>query len=141
MPNRHDDEARRRGVYRELNDQLAQLDSTFHASKPAATIRVTLRCECGNPACVRAIPMMLSDYERVRAEPRRSVIAPNHEDPEVEVVIGGDRFHSVVETFAGAASRIPVDTDPRRRASLKQTKHSNARPPIDANAEGDRWIA
>lgn len=141
MHSRHDDEARRRGVYRELNDQLAKLDSTFNESTPAAVVRVTLRCECGNRACVRAIPMMLSDYERVREEPRRSVIAPDHEDPEVEVVVAEDRFYAVVETFAGHASRIPVDTDPRRRANLKQAKHSRAQPPLDARSEGRKWIA
>lgn len=136
MHSRRDAEARRRGVYRELNDQLARLDSSFSSPKRRATIRLMLRCECGNRACVRAIPMMLSDYERVRAEPRQLVIAPNHEDPEVEAVVVGDSFHSVVETHAGEASRIPVDTDPRRRAALKQAQRAKV-PPVPMSGARD----
>lgn len=140
MSSQRDEEARRRGVYRELNDQLARLDSSFNGSNGGAVIRLTLRCECGNRACVRVIPMMLSDYECVRAEPRRSVIAPNHEDPEVEVVIAEDGFYAIVETLAGTASRIATDTDPRRRAILKKARLAGPRPTGNAPDGGAQWI-
>ena len=121
-----DEEARRRGVYRELNDQIAQLERAFRPVL-APLVRVTFRCECGDRACLRHVPMLLADYARVRADPRCSVVAPNHENPEVEVVICNDGFHTVVESLAGNASRIAVETDPGRRASLQEAKRVRSR--------------
>jgi hypothetical protein len=49
----------------------------------------------------------------VRAHGRRFAIAPDHENPVVEIVTGETSLFAVAETFVGEASRIPEETDPR----------------------------
>lgn len=70
-------------------------------------------CECGNDECTQAIELTLAEYEAVRAHARRFAIAPDHENPVVEIVTGQTRQFAVAETFVGEASRIPEETDPR----------------------------
>lgn len=122
MTSWRDAEARRRGVFRELNNQIAQLDRS-----PDADPAVWFRCECSDPSCLTRIALTLARYESVRSHPRRYVIARDHENPEVETVIAGDDRHSVVETLAGSTSFIPEATDPRRRASFEAAKRVRAR--------------
>jgi hypothetical protein len=114
-------EARRRGLAREQNDRIARLDRS-----PGADPRVWFRCECSE-GCATRISLTLGTYESVRSHPRRYVIAPDHENPEVEAVIAGDDWHAVVETLAGRASFIAEATDPRRRASFEEAGRAKAR--------------
>jgi hypothetical protein len=134
-----DNESRKRGVYRELNDQIAQLERIFRVPTSGKAACVSFRCECGNAACLQEIQLTAHEYERVRADARRSIVAPNHEDPEIEVVVGGDGCHAVVESFAGLASRIAVETDPRRRASMKEAKRLAGRSRAVPPGRDRRW--
>jgi len=70
-------------------------------------------CECGDMSCTHTVSLSLSEYEVVRAHPTHFVIATNHENPEVEWVVSETERFSIVETFAGSASRIALRTDPR----------------------------
>ena len=104
-----DEEARARGVFREVNEQVRELHRIFGEDGRVASFV----CECGNGACTQAITMKTTEYEAVRAHPRRFLVAPNHENPEVERVVDENGLFAVVETFVGEASRIAEDTDPR----------------------------
>ena len=107
-PSWQDREATRRGLLREVNERIAEVGNEFERFE-----RLPFVCECGNQDCLRAVELSLREYESVRAHARRFAIAPDHEDPTVEIVVDQkDRF-AVVETFMGEASRIPEVTDPR----------------------------
>jgi hypothetical protein len=75
--------------------------------------RLRFVCECGNDECSKAIELTLAEYEAVRVHARRFAIAPDHENPVVEIVTGQTSRFAVAETFVGEASRIPEETDPR----------------------------
>jgi len=96
--------------------------SAKSASEGVRTLLARWGCgQCGNDECVQAIELTRAEYEAVRAHARRFAIAPDHENPTVEVVTGQTSRFAVAETFVGEASRIPEETDPawacRPRAS------------------------
>ena len=104
-----DEEARARGVFREVNEQVRELHRIFGEDGRVASFV----CECGNDACTQPITLKCTEYEAIRAHARRFLVAPNHENPEVERVVDENGLFAVVETFVGEASRIAEDTDPR----------------------------
>ena len=75
--------------------------------------RLRFVCECGNDECTQAIELTLDEYEAVRTHARCFAIAPDHENPVVEIVTGQTSRFAVAETFVGEASRIPEETNPR----------------------------
>ena len=105
-----DREANRRGLLRELNERIAEVGAGFGFERGG---RMRFVCECGSDECVQAIELTLAEYEAVRAHARRFAIAPDHENPMVEMVTGQTSRFAVAETFVGEASRIPEETDPR----------------------------
>ena len=44
-------------------------------------------CECSAADCVERVTLTLRQYEQVRAEGTRFILAPGHADPEVELVV------------------------------------------------------
>lgn len=107
-----DERAKRIGVnealFREVNEQIEQLNQQLHGP---GEMRVV--CECGDAACVERLPISFKDYERVRKDPRRFVIAPGHEIPEVEVVIERHDAFFMVEKVHDEPEQVAEATDPR----------------------------
>jgi hypothetical protein len=69
-------------------------------------------CECSNTDCTLLLPMTLSEYERVRADPTQFVVAPGHELPEIEAVALRTDAYQVVRK-RGEAARFVTERDPR----------------------------
>ena len=71
-------------AYKDHNERRAEMDEEggVGADEP-----VPFACECDDADCARAVEMPLADYERVSAPTDQFVVAPGHEDPEVEVVV------------------------------------------------------
>jgi hypothetical protein len=69
-------------------------------------------CECSNIDCALLLPMTVSEYERVRADPRQFVVAPGHELPEIEHVVTRAGAYQVV-VKDGEAAEFVTDHDPR----------------------------
>jgi hypothetical protein len=69
-------------------------------------------CECSATECVERVTLTLRQYEQVRAEGTRFVLAPAHANPEVELVVQETADHDVVEKD-GAAGVIAEQADPR----------------------------
>lgn len=69
-------------------------------------------CECARPDCGRMIALSLGDYERIRANPKRFVMAPGHQLPEVEAVVE-ERPEYVVVEKNGEAGEAAEQLDPR----------------------------
>jgi hypothetical protein len=61
-----------------------------------------------------------AEYERVRAHATRFAVAVNHENPEAESVVEQNSRFAVVETYAGAASRIARELDPRSQQAMRR---------------------
>jgi len=104
-------------LFREINEQIARVHQSFGSEGPVAFV-----CECGNADCTQAIALTHDEYGRLRGHANRFAVALNHENPEVETIVGeNDRF-AVVESFAGEASRIARETDPRSQAHMRETR-------------------
>jgi hypothetical protein len=111
-------EARNQALFREGNERLEQVGESFGAGLASFV------CECGNLDCTQTIDLSRREYERVRAHASRFVIAVNHENPETESVIEQTSRFAVVETHAGAASRIARALDPRSQRAIRLPSRS-----------------
>jgi hypothetical protein len=69
-------------------------------------------CECSNVDCNLLLPMTVSEYEQVRADPKQFVIAPGHELPEIEIVVARTGSYQVV-VKQGEAAEFVAEHDPR----------------------------
>lgn len=94
-------------VLRRINEAIEQ---GFWPGEADALVR--MRCECGRLDCTAFVQMRASEYGRLRAHPRRSVLCPGHETPEIERVVSHRSGHVVVEK-TGAAGRAAARSDPR----------------------------
>jgi hypothetical protein len=74
--------------------------------------RVGFRCECARLGCNLLVELTLSEYEHVRANPRRFVMISGHEVPAVETVVERSRDYLVVEKRDEAGERAEA-SDPR----------------------------
>jgi hypothetical protein len=126
--NWHDADSVRRGLIREVNERIAFLSSRF--AEQDSTSLAQFICECGDPACIEPVTVRLGLYEQVRGEPRRYLIALNHEDPETETVRSARDGYAVVEKLAGQASKIAEATDPRRTARLTELRADRGNRPL-----------
>jgi hypothetical protein len=113
----HDREARNQALFREANEQTERLPRD-----PGADALDQLVCECGNPDCAQRIRLTRVEYERVRAYASRFAVALNHENPETESIVEQNERFAVVETYAGASSRIARETDPRSQQHLRRAE-------------------
>ncbi len=59
---------------------------------------IAFRCECGQLGCNRLIPLRRAQYEAVRLNARRFVVAPGHAVAELEHEVERHGEHAVVET-------------------------------------------
>jgi hypothetical protein len=73
---------------------------------------VAYRCECARLGCSRLIELNARDYERVRAYPRRFLVAPGHELADVETVVESHAGYVVVQK-GDEAGKVAEATDPR----------------------------
>jgi hypothetical protein len=74
--------------------------------------RMTFACECGRLGCNQLIELSRTEYEAVRAHPRRFFLLASHELREVERIVERHDDYLVVEK-AGDAGATAERTDPR----------------------------
>lgn len=109
-----------RALFRVVNERIAELGD---GSQLAG--RTPFVCECGNRDCPERVELTRAEYESVRAHPRRFVLAVDHENPALEIVVSDNGRFAVAETLVGETSRIPEDTDPRHRPDAKAARDTN----------------
>jgi hypothetical protein len=74
---------------REISDSFGQRDETYD-----------FLCKCSDPMCAERVVMTSAEYEYVRADPTRFIVAKGHVLPEVEAVVDRAKDHAVVERKA-----------------------------------------
>lgn len=105
------DETKRRvasneAVFRDVNESIAS------GRWPGENAAGAFRCECAQLGCDVLIDVPVSEYERVRANPRRFIVAVDHQAPEAEAVVEAFEGYLVVEK-RGEGGRVAEETDPR----------------------------
>ena len=95
-------------VFRDVNERIEA------GHWPGERGPVAFRCECARLRCNLLVELSLSDYEQVRSDSRRFVLAAGHELPAHERVVERHAASSeVVTEKRGAAGRVAEETDPR----------------------------
>jgi hypothetical protein len=84
---------------REISDTFGQRDSTYD-----------FLCECSDPECAERVVLTAAEYEFIRADSTRFVVAKGHAMPEIESVVAQAKDHVVVEK-EGAAADVAVHLD------------------------------
>ncbi len=79
-------------VFRDVNEGILRGQWPGDPDAP-----IGFRCECGRLGCNVLVALTLSEYEHVRAHPRRFVVVTGHEQPQVETVVERHGPYSVVE--------------------------------------------
>jgi hypothetical protein len=98
--------ARNEALFREFNERVEHLADTVAAD------RIRFVCECGDLDCLERVELTRAAYEEVRSDARRFVLAPVHDDPEIERVVAGGEGYLVVEKRE-AAAQVAIEHDPR----------------------------
>jgi hypothetical protein len=98
-------------VLRERNERSKESNAyTFWVDPPVPD----WTCECGDESCSEPIRLSVEEYEAVRAEPTRFIVAPSREHvaPEVEHVVRRDERYWIVEKV-GVGAEMSKELDPR----------------------------
>lgn len=92
---------------RSFNEKLERDDSRRGSDGLAEFV-----CECGNADCRKTIKMAIAEYEDVRRNPKRFVVAIGHKADAVEVVVEKKPSYTVVEKV-GRPGETVEDLDGR----------------------------
>jgi hypothetical protein len=99
-------------LFREVNERVAEVATEF-IEVETNTEGVNFTCECGRADCAEPIAMTIAEYEAIRAESTHFAVAPQHEQPEIEIVIERHPSYFVVEKRERDAQEVAHETDPR----------------------------
>lgn len=80
-------------IFRNVNERIAESANRFDSDDAAFV------CECADSSCTHRVQASLDNYERVRAEPTRFLLAPGHDDDRVERVVERRRSFWIVDKF------------------------------------------
>jgi hypothetical protein len=109
----NDEQVRRRAeneaLFRSLNEANRgnEIESGTDANDP-----IDFVCECSSTECMKVVSVSREEYEAVREGGSTFIVAPGHEEPEIEDIIVSHSDFSVVEK-RGDAAAVAEETDPR----------------------------
>jgi len=93
-------------LFREVNERLREkLDGSDGATE--------FLCECSRTDCIETVVLTIAEYESLRSDPTRFLIAIGHEIPEIEIVVDAREGYSIVKKTTG--DDYAEETDPRSR--------------------------
>jgi hypothetical protein len=99
-------------IFRRANEEIEEVAEKLDES---LTVRlIPFLCECADRRCTQIIRLSLTEYEDVRASPRRFAIVSGHEMTleDEHVIARSDRF-TIVEKV-GEGGRVAAESDPRQ---------------------------
>jgi hypothetical protein len=99
--------ARTESAFREVNERIAENARRFDAGS------TEFICECDDPQCTERIEATLEEYEDVRANGARFLIAPGHRDSTIELVVDRHARFVIVEKVHEAARALVRRLNPR----------------------------
>jgi hypothetical protein len=99
--------ARTESLFRGVNERIAETAARFGAEDASFV------CECADPHCTERVRATLADYEQVRADGARFILAPGHELAEVERVTRESKRFEFVEKVKPRIRKTAERLDPR----------------------------
>jgi hypothetical protein len=107
--------ARTESAFREVNEAIAKTAVRFEAAE------ADFVCECADPECVHRVTAAIDEYDDVRSDPTRFLLAPGHHEPQVERVVERTGEYDVVEKFERTVVRIVRRLNPRANTPLPKS--------------------
>ena len=112
--------ARTESLFRDVNERIAEVADRL-GSDDAEFV-----CECANADCGERVQVSLAEYEQVREDGARFLVAPGHEEPALEQVLKRHGNHEV----------LTKSKDPRlARAARELDPRADEQPPADQASE------
>jgi hypothetical protein len=109
-----DESARRKSaneaLFRSLNEQIRRLTEELGDAQQPETWEFV--CECSRLKCGERLVLSPGDYEAIRVDAARFLVAPGHDDASVDRVVEKNAGYWVVEK-EGPAAALAEETDPR----------------------------
>jgi hypothetical protein len=106
--------AKNEALFREVNERVAEITAGLTSSVSPPDTLDGVVCECADPLCLERVgPLTIAEYERVRSDPRRFIIAAGHQSADVENVVERQQAYWVVEKHEGVAADVARERDPR----------------------------
>jgi hypothetical protein len=100
--------ARTESLFRDVNERIAESTNRIGADDAAFV------CECADPDCTAPVHARLDDYEEIREDGARFLIAKGHEHDRVERVVERNLDYDVVRKVEPAVRRLVERLNPRR---------------------------
>lgn len=97
-------------VFREVNEKIVELHSSFTAAGRAA---LDIVCECDRMDCVEQISVAVEKYEKIRGDATLFFVVPGHEDDSIEEAVERRSNYTVVRKRPVLPREIAEQTDPR----------------------------
>lgn len=94
-------------IFRGLNERIEAGELPADTSK-----RVAFCCECARLGCNAMLEVTIAEYEQVRGDPRRFLLAVGHQVEGAERVVETHADHIIIEKI-GHAGEVAEATDPR----------------------------
>lgn len=101
--------ARTEAAFREVNERIAENARRFEAGS------TEFICECDDPRCTERVEATLVEYEAVRADGTRFLVAPGHSDKTIEQVVARNDGFAVVEKVQETARAVARRLNPRAK--------------------------
>ncbi|MEX2210714.1 MAG: hypothetical protein WD689_03000 [Gaiellaceae bacterium] len=95
---------------REVNEEIAKANRQLG---PVDDVSGSLHvlCECGTQGCATLLEVAGAEYEAVRSQPEQFLVAPGHDQPDIERVAEVSEEFAVVAKV-GVAKTVAEETDP-----------------------------
>lgn len=101
--------ARTESAFREVNERIAENAQRFEAGT------TEFICECDDPQCTERVEVTIEEYEAVRADGARFLIAPGHRDRTIEHIVERHDAFTVIEKVERAARTLAQRLNPRAK--------------------------
>ena len=95
-------------VFREANEHIAQKARELELQQP-----IPFLCECSDKRCFAHLFLDLEEYEEVRSDGTRFLLAPGHGDRSIERVVESRGNFMIVEKMNQAARALVRRLNPR----------------------------
>jgi hypothetical protein len=99
--------ARTESLFRGVNERIAASSRRFGGDDASFV------CECEDPKCTDRVRATLVEYEAVRADGAQFLVAPGHENNDVEEVRAHGTGFSLVEKVKPLVRRTAEQLNPR----------------------------
>ena len=103
----HVKRARTEALFRDVNERIAESAQRFDADSTQFV------CECSDPDCTHRVEATLDEYEEVRADGATFMLAPGHEQDDIEKVVDKKGRFNIVEKVQSTVRETDRRLNPR----------------------------